>query len=75
MTADNIAALPLYPEDRDCKTPTAARVFELLDPLTRTTVRHRDRVLAITDPALTPLQQRLLTLLGTPPAAYTTTQP
>lgn len=79
MTADKIDALPLYPEDRDCRAPTAARVFEVLDPLTRTTVRHRDRVLAVTDPTLTPLQQRLLGLLGTPLAAYDrpamTTQP
>ena len=72
MAADDITALPLYPEDRDCRAPTAARVFEVLDPLTRTTVRHHDRVLAITDPTLTPLQQRLLTLLGTPHRAYTT---
>jgi hypothetical protein len=75
MAAKNITALPLYPEDRDCKAPTAARVFELLDPLTHTIVRHRDRVLAITDPTLTPLQERLLTLLGTPLGAYRPARP
>jgi len=75
MTTKKIAALPLYPEDRDCKTPTAARVFELLDPLTRTIVRHHDRLLATTDPALNPLQERVLTLLGIPLNAYRTRQP
>lgn len=72
MAAKDITALPLYPEDRDCKAPTAARVFELLDPLCRTTVSHHDQVLAITDPTLSPLQQRVLSLLGTPRTAYTT---
>jgi transposase len=72
MTAKKITALPLYPEERDCKMPTAARVFELLDPLTRTFVRHDHRVLAVADPTLSALQERLINLLGVPHSAYQT---
>ena len=75
MAARRIKALPLYPEDRDCQAPTAARVFDLLDPLTRTVVRHHDRVLAVADPDLSPLQERLLTLLAVPMTDYWTSLP
>ena len=70
MVAKKITALPLYPEDRGCKTPTAARVFELLDPLTRSVVSHHDHVLAVADPLLSPLQERLLDLLKVPVSTY-----
>lgn len=75
MTAKKIVALPLYPEDRDCNAPTAARVFELLDPLSRTIVRYQGRNLAVADPTLDPLQQQLLRLLGVPLSAYQPGQP
>jgi len=47
MAAKGIASLPLYHEDRPCKAPTAARVFELLDPLTTTTVLHDGQILTL----------------------------
>ena len=31
MVAQGTEAIPLYPEDRECKAPTAPRVFELFD--------------------------------------------
>jgi transposase len=43
MAAAGLAELPLYHEDRACKTPTAARVLELLSPLARTIILHRDQ--------------------------------
>jgi hypothetical protein len=43
MARAGLAELPLYHEDRACKTPTAARILELLSPLARTTILHRDQ--------------------------------
>ncbi len=70
MADAGLAELPLYHEDRPCKTPTAARVLELLSPLARTIVLHRDQVLKVAPPALSPLQEKILTLLGVPLSPY-----
>lgn len=70
MATAGITHLPLYHEDRSCKSPTADRVLELLDPLVRTIVRHRDQLLAAHDPNLSPLQEQILHLLSIPAAAY-----
>ncbi|MCC6227398.1 MAG: IS1634 family transposase [Microthrixaceae bacterium] len=72
MTAAGITDLPLYHEDRACKSPTAARVLELLDPLARTIVTHRDRLLALQQPNPSPLQQQILELLDIPTSPYGT---
>ncbi len=70
MARAGIAELPLYYEDRACKTPTAARVLEVLAPLAQTVVWHRDEVLTAAAPELSPLQEQLLTLLEVPLGAY-----
>lgn len=70
MVAKGIDSLPLYYEDRACKTPTAARVFELLDPLARTTVLHDGVALTTIQPALDSLHKQLLSLLKLPQSAY-----
>jgi transposase len=70
MAEAGIVELPLYHEDRSCKTPTAARVLEVLAPLARNVVGHRDEVLTVAVPELSPLQEQLLTLLAVPLGAY-----
>ncbi len=70
MAAKGIESLPLYYEDRACKMPTAARVFELLEPLVSTTVSHDGEVLTVSAPILDPLQKQILTLLKVPHSAY-----
>jgi transposase len=70
MAAQAIPNLPLYYEDRACATPSAARVFEVLEPLAATAVFHAGTLLSVTAPALDPLQRQLLGLLGVPIAAY-----
>lgn len=71
MKAEQLPSLPLYPEDRPCKAPTADRIFRAFDDVRRhrllgrgSSVRKR-----FYDP-LTPLQRTLLRLLGMSPAAY-----
>ncbi len=70
MAAAGIAELPLYYEDRSCKSPTATRVLEMLDHLTRTVVRHRGELLAVHEPSLSPLQEQILNLLDVPTDPY-----
>lgn len=70
MAAAGISELPLYYEDRACKSPTATRVLELLDPLARTIVTHQGNVLAVHEPSPDPLQQQILQLLGIPLSPY-----
>lgn len=72
MAAKGIDSLPLYYEGRACKAPTAARVFELLDPLAQTTVLHDGVALVEIDPVLDPLHKQLLSLLKLPKSAYST---
>jgi len=66
MAAAGITELPLYHEDRACKSPTAARPLELLDPLARTIVTHHARTLVVHEPCPNPLQAQILRLLGIP---------
>lgn len=75
MERQGIDHLPLYHEDRPCKAPTAARVLDLLAPLARSVVCHRDEVLAVVPPQLSPLQEQLLDLLAVPLTAYQTPDP
>ena len=70
MAEAGITELPLHCEDRACKTPTAARVLEVLAPLARTVICHRDEVLNAAAPELSSLQEQLLTLLEVPLRAY-----
>jgi hypothetical protein len=70
MAAQAIPSLPLYYEDRACATPSAARVFEVLEPLAATAVSHAGTLLTVTVPVLDRLQRQLLALLGVPTAAY-----
>ena len=62
--------LPLYPEDRACRCPTARRLFDVFEPVQRHVLTRpgSDPVPLTTE--LSPLQRKLLRLLGVPKAAY-----
>jgi transposase len=70
MHQEEIESLPLYPEDRRCRRPTARRVIDVLDNLTR----HRlvtdegDAFDLYTDP--TQIQCQLIKLFGLEPSTY-----
>jgi transposase len=68
------AVLPLYPEDRDCTAPSATRILETFNGLTRhhLTDSSGHVVVQTFQPRLTPLQQQVLDLLHIPHNAYTT---
>jgi transposase len=71
MTREQITDLPLYPEDRSCSAPTAARVFDHLAPLQRHHLTRDGHAVQTFQPQLTALQAQLLDLLGVPASAYT----
>ena len=62
MRDARIATLPLYPESRDCKAPTAARVIEIFEPLYADELRVAGGELASYDPTLSKLHRQALDL-------------
>ncbi|PZS13644.1 MAG: IS1634 family transposase [Pseudonocardiales bacterium] len=71
MTREQITDLPIYPEDRSCTAPTAARVFDHLAPLQRHHLTRDQHIVQTFQPQLTALQTQLLDLLAVPATAYT----
>lgn len=72
MRTSGVATLPLYPERRRCKAPTAERIFELFAGLRRHRLLQGQKELDRFYDKLTPLQEKVLELLGVVPAAFQT---
>ncbi|MCP5093528.1 MAG: IS1634 family transposase [Gammaproteobacteria bacterium] len=70
MQRKEIEALPLYPEGRACRWPTARRVLDLFDSIQRHTLNQGKRPAEVLVTDLTRVQRRLLNLLGLPPKHY-----
>ncbi len=70
MRDARIADLPLYPEGRACKGPTAARVIEIFEPLCAYELVENDEVLRRYAPTLSELHRKILALLEVPTTAY-----
>jgi transposase len=70
MTARGLTELSLYPEDRGCAAPTAARVLEIFTGVARHHLIHDGRTVQTFQPQLTDLQQQVLDLLDIPTSAY-----
>ena len=72
MQQHGIEALPLYPEGRPCRWPTARRLMDLFEPVQRHTLAHRHSPAEVLVTELTRLQRKLLRLLGLPAKNYGT---
>ena len=70
MAAEQRKSLMLYPEDRACAAPTAARVVEIFSDVARHSLLQGGRLVQVFEPTLTPLQLEVLGLLGIAPSAY-----
>ncbi len=70
MTRQGIESLPLYPEGRPCRRPTARRVLDLFESIQRHTLEQSDVEPTAQVTELTPLQRQLLRLLGLPATTY-----
>jgi transposase len=70
MEREKIESLPLYPEDRPCRRPTARRVIDLFDDIYRHTLTDDSQAPTVFVTELSDLQRRILKLLGVPPTEY-----
>ena len=64
MDREAIASLPLYPEGRKCRRPTARRLIDLFEDVQRHSLRVGRRPPVVFTTELSQLQRRLLRLLG-----------
>jgi transposase len=70
MQHEEIEALPMYPEGRACRWPTARRVIDLFDSVQRHTLEQRRQPTQVMVTELTRLQRKLLRLIGLPAKDY-----
>jgi hypothetical protein len=70
MTNTGAATIALYPEDRDCPAPSAARTLDIFADLTRHHLHQNGRPVQIFEPQLDSRQRAVLGLLGVPRSAY-----
>jgi transposase len=70
MEREELDSLPLYPEDRPCRRPTARRVIDLFDDIYRHTLMDGDGDPVVFVTELSDLQRHVLKLLGVPATAY-----
>jgi uncharacterized protein DUF4277 len=70
MTRHHIQQLPVYPEQRACRAPTASRIFELFADLQRHHLSHDGTPIQTFHPQLTDLHHQLLDLLAIPHTTY-----
>ena len=64
MDREAIASLPLYPEGRKCRRPTARRLIDLFEDVQRHSLRVGKRPPVVFTTELSQLQRRILRLLG-----------
>ena len=69
MELANMKTLPLYPEGRPCRSPTASRVLEVFEPIQRHTLIHRGKAETFVT-ELSRLHKRILKLLDIPGKNY-----
>jgi transposase len=70
LAATDEPTLPLYPEERSCSRPSTRRVLDVMEPIQRHILEllNSERQEFVTQ--LTPLQKRIVTLLGLNPKTY-----
>jgi transposase len=68
MARCELASLPLYPEGRACRRPTARRVIDLFEEVQRHELMAADQPPVSFTTELTPLQRKVLRLLSMPKA-------
>jgi transposase len=70
MRREGVRSLPLYPEGRECRRPTARRVLDLFENVQRHTLVDEDGQETVFWTELSPVQRKVLDLLGVPAADY-----
>jgi transposase len=68
MAREGVESLPLYPEGRACRRPTARRAIDLFEEVQRHELATEGRTTVVFLTDLTGLQRKVLRLLGMPKA-------
>jgi hypothetical protein len=68
MERAGVESLPLYPEGRACRRPTARRVIDLFEDVQRHELKAKGQPVVVFTTELTRLQRQVLRLLGMPGA-------
>jgi transposase len=68
MERSGVESLPLYPEGRACRRPTARRVLDLFEDVQRHELKAKGQPVVAFTTELTRLQRQVLRLLGMPGA-------
>lgn len=71
MKDAELTGIPLYPELRDCPSPSAPRILEIFANVQRHQLVKDGQVVQVFAPELSPLQRQVLDLLHIPARAYT----
>jgi transposase len=66
MEGAGVESLPLYPEGRACRRPTARRVIDLFEDVQRHELKAKGQPVVVFTTELTRLQRQVLRLLGMP---------
>lgn len=74
MREQGLKGIALYPELRNCSAPSAERVLEIFDDVTRHRLMSGDEVAQVFDPELSPLQLQVLELLHVPAEVYASSE-
>ena len=70
MKAQKVESLPLYPEDRLCRSPTTERVITLFRGVRRHILKLENKELRTFKDDISPLQSKVLSLLGVSDTTY-----
>jgi transposase len=70
MKREQIAELPLYPEQRLCRKPCTEQILRLFSLAEGQVLRQNESTIQTFDPELTDLQRQILRLLRVPTRAY-----
>ncbi len=71
MKREKIRSIPIYHESRECEFPTAERLLSSFGSVQIHRLSDADREVQVFQPELTPLQERLLELMGVDRGDYT----
>lgn len=70
MKARKLKSIPLYPEERSCRAPTAHKILGLFEPVRRHRLFHHRRLVKTFWDELTDVQRLVLELLDVPTSAF-----
>ena len=73
MAARGLSTIPLYPEERACRAPTADKILQAFEPLRQHHLRRNGRLLQTFADPLSEIQTTLLDLLDIPASTYAPT--